>query len=85
MQTYGFTFTIKDHSVCSNEMAEAIYANGGDDASVGSSGGAVHVAFDREADSLDEAIKSAVRDLAKAGYQVSHVEIDDETLQAMAG
>ena len=85
LQSLGFTFTIKDHSVCSNEMAEAIHANGGDDASVGSSGGAVHVAFDRAADSLDEAIESAVRDLANAGYQVSHVEIDDETSQTMAG
>lgn len=84
MKTYGFTLTIKGHHVCSEEMADAIYAAGGDDSTVCSSGGVVTVAFDRRADSLDEAITSAVKTLAAAGYQVSHIEIDDETLQLLA-
>lgn len=84
MKTYGFTLTIQGHRVCSDDMANAIYAAGGDDATVCSSGGVVTVAFDREANSLDKAITSAVKTLAAAGYQASHIEIDDETLQLLA-
>ncbi len=84
MKTYGFTLTIKGHQVCSDEMAERIYEAGGDDSTVSSREGAVRVSFDRQANSLDEAITSAVRTLAKAGYQVAHLEIDDETLELLA-
>ncbi len=84
MQTYSFTLTLKGHSVCSEEMADAIYAAGADDSGVSSSGDVVSVHFDRESASLDEAIRSAIRDLASAGFEASHLEIDDQTLALLS-
>ncbi|MEX1026865.1 MAG: hypothetical protein WD049_02490 [Candidatus Paceibacterota bacterium] len=83
MNTYGFTFTLKENATSTERVAEAIYAIC-DDVSVGSCEGIVHAAFDRDADSLDSAIKSAASDVAKAGFAVSHVDIDDETLEKIA-
>ncbi|MBR9800292.1 hypothetical protein GYB59_00705 [bacterium] len=41
------------------------------------SGGSLHLMFDREAASLEEALASAVRDVADAGgFQISRVVLD---------
>ena len=85
MTTYRFTFTLKDQSVCSNDMADAIYAAGGDDATVASRDGVVSVHFDREADSMDDAVRSAAAVITAAGYAVDRISVDEQTLQTMAG
>ena len=36
--------------------------------------------FDREADSLDEAIRTAIADVNAAGFRVTRVEIDADNL-----
>ncbi len=82
MNTFIFTLTIDGHSECSLNMADAIFA-AADDSSVGSRDGVVTVVFDRQAPSLDEAIRTAIRDLGKAGYRASHIEIDDSTLSVL--
>ena len=58
-------------------MAEALYAAGCDDGHPWSSEGVAAVSFDREADGLESAIRSAVADIQKAGYTVDHVEIEN--------
>ena len=44
---------------------------------LGSRGGVVYLDFDREADSLQAAVSSAIRDVRKAGYRVSRIEPDE--------
>lgn len=83
MHNFSFTFIIKDHTVCSEKMAEAIYEAGGDDSGVGSSEGIVSVHFDREAESLDAAIRSAIGTVNRAGYQIARIEINEEEMAAL--
>lgn len=62
------------------EMAEALYEAGCDDCTPGKSCGVIRVMFNREAGSLEAAIRSAIRDVHSAGYQVDHVRSDEQTL-----
>ncbi len=73
---YEFAVVLGGQDVMTTEMAEALYAAGCDDGHPWSSGGVAAVSFDREADCLESAIRSAVADVQKAGYTVHHVEIE---------
>jgi hypothetical protein len=77
--TYSFTLILSGIEEATEEAAEAIYGVC-DDCLFGSSGGVVYVDFDREADSLLDALKSAIRDVRKAGLKVDHVKIEVEDL-----
>lgn len=76
MAKYDFRVIIANHTTATEEMANAIYEAGGDDATVCSRDGAAFAVFTREASSMDEAISSALRQLVAAGYPASQVEID---------
>ncbi|MCH7990665.1 MAG: hypothetical protein IID46_16105 [Planctomycetes bacterium] len=80
MRIHRFSLILADLSEMTEEMANALYKSGCDDGSPGSSCGLAQVAFDREADSLEGAIRSAVSDVRKAGFSVERVQIDDEAL-----
>jgi hypothetical protein len=58
-----------------DDMANALYEAGCDDAGVGSCDRVVSVEFDREAESLGDAIGSAVKAVQKAGYSIARVEV----------
>jgi hypothetical protein len=74
--TYAFTLRLADVDVITPEMAEALFEAGCDDSTAGSRDGVVSVHFDREADSLGDAIGSAVNDVTRAGFWVSRVEVE---------
>ena len=80
MKVHRFTLILAGLSEMTEAMANALYESGCDDGSPGSSSGLAHVAFDRQADSLEEAIRSAVSDVRKAGLSVERVQIDDDAL-----
>jgi len=73
---YEFTVVLGGQDVMTTDMAEALYVGGCDDGHPWSSEGVAAVTFDREADSLESAIRSAVADVQKAGYTVHHLEIE---------
>ncbi len=81
-RTYGFTFTLTGVLVCTEDMADAIYGRAAD-SGVSSRDGSVTVHFDRDAQTLDQAIRSAAADLRSVGYEVDRVTIDDEELSAL--
>lgn len=56
------------------EIASALYEAGCDDGTPYSSAGVAAVGFTREAGSLEEAIRSAIADVQRAGYSVAAVE-----------
>ena len=68
-----------------NEMVDAFYEAGCDDALVGTTGCRLRIVFDREAETVEAAVLSAIADVRKAGYQVERIEEgDDVDLAAMA-
>ena len=80
MQTYTFTVVLGDQTEMTEELAEALAAAGCDDGLAGSSGGACVVVFDRDAESLEQAVRSAVADVQKAGCRAAWVKIEPQDL-----
>jgi hypothetical protein len=62
-------------------LAERLYSIASDGLLV-SRGGEVFVAFDREADTLEQAVRSAIADVARAGARVLKIEIEHEEFAA---
>jgi hypothetical protein len=75
---YEFTVFLEGGSELDVEMAERLFEAGCDDASPGSSNGAVLVDFRRQAPTLEAAIQSAVANIQAAGYSPGHVELAAE-------
>jgi len=84
MHTYTFTVILGDQTEMTEELAEALAAAGCDDGLGGSSCGIAEVIFDREAESLEQAVRSAIADVQKAGCRVARVEIEPEDLAVPA-
>lgn len=79
MTDQHFTAILKGTDTLDEDVVEQLYAHC-DDASAGSREEIGHVRFDRPADSLNEAIASAVADLRACGFDVERVEIDPQDL-----
>ncbi|WP_152052409.1 hypothetical protein [Tautonia marina] len=75
-QVYSFTMILSGVSELTPAMAESLFAAGCDDATPASRGGIVHIAFDRDAESLGDAVGSAIRDVERAGFKVAQVEVE---------
>jgi hypothetical protein len=75
-RTYSFSLVLSGVSALTVEMADALFEAGCDDAGVGSCSGVLTVDFDREAESLGDAIGSAVKDVERAGFAVVRVEVE---------
>jgi hypothetical protein len=80
MPTYGFTLILAGLDEISDDLAEALFEAGCDDGSPWSSEGVAAVGFDREAESFEQAVRSAIADVQKAGCHVAWVKIEPEDL-----
>ena len=80
MATYRFTVILAGLSEISDDLAEALFEAGCDDGSPWSSQGVAAVGFDREAESFEQAVRSAIADVQKAGCHVAWVKIEPEDL-----
>jgi hypothetical protein len=78
-----FTVILADLDVMTEEIANNLYEAGCSDGSPFSGDGIAAVGFDREAASLESAIKSAVADIEKAGVSVARVEIGSDELASL--
>jgi hypothetical protein len=76
MKTYEFDVVLKGVSDVTDEQADGLFAAGCDDGTPASRNGVAWVHFDRQAASLEEAIRSAVSQVQTAGLVVSKVELD---------
>ncbi len=63
MPNQQFTLIVEGADLRSRPVVDALFEAGCDDATIGSIDDTHHIAFDREAPSLGEAILSAVRDV----------------------
>ena len=82
MKEYAFTVILEGVDVMTEEIAESLYSVA-DDASACSSGGIAKVHFDRESDSFDNAIRSAIADVRQSGHKVKEVRQDKDDLQGL--
>jgi hypothetical protein len=76
---YEFTVVLADHDVMTTDMAEALFVAGCDDGHPWSSEGVAAITFDREAGSLESAIRSAIADIQKAGCVAAEVRLEAGT------
>ena len=76
MKNYGFDLLLKDVPEVTDDQADALFAVGCDDGTPASCNGIAWVHFDREAPSLEEAIRSAIAQVQSAGLTVSKIELD---------
>lgn len=72
---HHFMFVLSGIDELTIEVGDAIYALI-DDATLWSEGPAVYLTFHREAETLGDAIGSAVKDIQRAGYGVTRVAIE---------
>ena len=79
---YHFTVVLDNCDTMTPELTEALYIAGCDDGTPWSGNGMAAVAFDRDAESLESAILSAVADVQKAGCAVKHTIV--ESLKSVA-
>jgi hypothetical protein len=82
MSTWEFTVLLAGVDDITPELADALYKAGCDEGTVGSSCGIATVSFARQAPSLQEAIRSAINDIQRAGGDIECVQIEHEELQA---
>lgn len=80
MTTYRFTVVLANLPEISDDLAEALYEAGCDDGSPWSSQGVAAVSFDRKAESFEQAVRSAIADVQRAGCHVDWVKIEPEDL-----
>ena len=80
MKKYDFALILSGALELSEQLAEALFDAGCDDGTPGTSGGVFLIDFHREANSLEEAIQSAIANVKSAGYDVERVEIEAEAV-----
>ena len=76
MKNYEFDLLLKDVLEVTDDQADALFAAGCDDGTPASRNGIAWVHFDREAPSLEEAIRSAIAQVQAAGFTLSKIELD---------
>jgi hypothetical protein len=79
VKTYEFDVILKNVAQATDEHADVLFDAGCDDGTLASRDGATWIHFDREAPSLEEAIRSAVAQVQSVGLAVSKVELNVTT------
>ena len=73
-KTYGFSVVLTAPALSAKEC-DALYEAGCDDGTIVTRNRVTFIAFDRKADSLEQAIRSATADVRAAGLEVERVEM----------
>ena len=76
MKKYEFSLILKGSPELTEEIADQLFEAGCDDGTPGTCNGVFSIDFHREADSLEAAINSAIKNVKTAGYDVEHVQIE---------
>ena len=84
MTKYEFTLILKGVSELTEEIADELFEAGCDDGSPGICNGVFSIHFHRMANSLEEAIYSAMANVKSVEYEVERVEIEADTIPRVA-
>ena len=82
MARYEFTLILSGSLELTEDIADALFEAGCDDGTPGTCNGVFSIDFHRDADSLEEAIHSAIGHVNSAGYEVERVEIEADAVPA---
>lgn len=85
MQSYQFTFLVADDPRDLAAWSDALYEAGGDDSEPGIDKRGHYVYFDREAATMDDALRSAAETIRKAGLIIVRCQIEAEELTDVVG
>ncbi len=80
MTKYEFSLILKGPLELTEDIADELFAAGCDDGTPGTCDGVFSIDFHRKAESLEQAIHSAIGNVKAAGYQVERVEIAAEAI-----
>jgi hypothetical protein len=80
---HEFTLILSIPNV-SDEQCNALFEAGCDDGTISTSQGVTRIDFDREAATLEDAIRSAIANVKAAGLQAIRVELTTESLSALS-
>jgi hypothetical protein len=84
MRAYEFfDVVLKGVTEVTDEQADALFDAGCDDGTPASCDGLAWVHFDREAPSLEDAIRTAIAQIQSAGLRVAKVELDAESATSL--
>jgi len=83
MQTHSFTLILE--GATSEEMADALFEAGCDDASLSESCGVTRLEFDRDSETFEAAVTSAIANTQSAGVRVLRIEPDELVTASEAG
>lgn len=75
MKTYEFDVVLDGISEITPDHADALFAAGCDDGTPASCNGVAWIHFDREAASLEEAIRSAYTQVRSSGLVIAKIEL----------
>jgi len=76
MKKYEFSLILKGSPELTEEIADQLFEAGCADGTPGTCKGVFSIDFHRQADSLEAAINSAIKNVKTAGYDVEHVQIE---------
>jgi len=76
MNKYEFSLILKGSPELTEEICDELFEAECDDGTPGTCNGVFSIDFHREADSLEAAINSAMKNVKTAGYDVERVEIE---------
>jgi hypothetical protein len=79
MNNYAFEIILADITEITEELANKLFEAGGDDCLPSSCNGVVTIGFDREAVSIEKAIRSALKTIHDAGYTAKMVVSEPES------
>lgn len=82
MAVYDFQLVLGNVTIMTEQIADALYEAGCADGTPFSSRGVAAIGFSRDADSLEQAVRSAIQDVEGAGFSVSRVEPADASVFA---
>ena len=79
VKSYQFDVVLKELAEINDDQADALFAAGCDDGTPACCNGLAWIHFDREATSLEDAIRSAIAQVRAAGLSVAKVELDADS------
>ena len=80
MTKYEFTLILKGPLELTEDIADELFEAGCSDGTPGTCEGVFSIDMHREAESLEQAIRSAIGNVKAAGYEVERVEIAPEAM-----
>lgn len=84
MKSYSFTLIIAGVAEITPELADALYSATKGDIEMNQRDGIVFLEFEREASTLQAAVKSAIRDVEAANVGVRVVRVESEAANVIA-